>query len=101
MFEREQVSVIRERMLEEGNNLIKVVVGPRQTGKSTMIAQALRGLGVLSHSVSADDVLAPAEEWLRSEWQQARNLQRMSDRLSCSSAAFRARRNLPAMSVVG
>lgn len=80
MFEREQVSIIRERMLEEGNNLIQVVVGPRQTGKSTMIAQALRGLDVLAHSVSADDVLAPAEEWLRSEWQQARNLQRMSDR---------------------
>lgn len=65
-------------MLEEGNTLIQVVVGPRQTGKSTMIAQALRGLDVLAHSVSADDILAPAEEWLRDERQQARNLQRMS-----------------------
>ena len=52
-------------MLEEGNTLIQVVVGPRQTGKSTMIAQALRGLDVLAHSVSADDILAPTEEWLR------------------------------------
>ena len=65
-------------MLEEGNTLIQVVVGPRQTGKSTMIAQALRGLDVLAHSVSADDILAPTEEWLRDERQQARNLQRMS-----------------------
>ena len=40
MFEREQVSVIRERMLEWGNALIQVVVGPRQTGMSTMIAEA-------------------------------------------------------------
>lgn len=46
-------------MLEEGNTLIQVVVGPRQTGKSTMIAQALRGLDVLAHSVSADDILPP------------------------------------------
>lgn len=65
-------------MLEEGNTLIQVVVGPRQTGKSTMIAQALRGLDVLAHSVSADDILAPTEEWLRDERQQVRNLQRMS-----------------------
>ena len=49
-------------MLEEGNTLIQVVVGPRQTGKSTMIAQALRGLDVLAHSVSADDILAPTED---------------------------------------
>lgn len=80
MFEREQVSVIRARMLEEDNALIQVVVGARQTGKSTMIAQALQGLDVLAHSVSADDILAPSEEWLRSEWQQARNLQRISER---------------------
>lgn len=79
MFEREQVSVIRKRMLERDNTLIQVVVGPRQTGKSTMIAQALQGLDVLDHSVSADDILAPTEEWLRNEWQQARNLQRASD----------------------
>ena len=65
-------------MLEEGNTLIQVVVGPRQTGKSTMIAQALRGLDVLAHSVSADDILAPTEEWLRDERQQARNLQPVS-----------------------
>lgn len=78
MFERKQVSDIRERMQEQGNPFIQVVVGPRQTGKSTMIAQALQGLDVLTHSVSADDIIAPTEEWLRGEWQQARNLQRAS-----------------------
>lgn len=78
MFERSQVNTIRERMRESDNLLIQVVVGPRQTGKSTMIAQALQGSKVLSHSVSADDIIAPSEEWLRAEWQQARNLQRMS-----------------------
>lgn len=77
MFERRQVSIIRARM-QEDDPLIQVIVGPRQTGKSTMLAQALQGLDALSHSVSADDVLAPSEDWLREEWQQARNLQYVS-----------------------
>ena len=79
MFERKQVATIKQRMLEEDNPYIQVVVGPRQTGKSTMLAQALGGIDKLAHSVSADDILAPGEEWIRQEWQQARNLQRMSD----------------------
>lgn len=78
MYERAQVSTIRNRMLEEENPLIQVVVGPRQTGKSTMLAQAVEGINLLVHSVSADDILSPDENWLREEWQQARNLQRAS-----------------------
>lgn len=80
MYERAQVTVIRTRMSEESNDLIQVVVGPRQTGKSTMLAQAIEGAEVLAHSVSADDILSPTEQWLRAEWQQARNLQRVSNR---------------------
>ena len=60
--------------------LIQVVAGPRQTGKSTAIAQALEKVDKPAHSASADDVIAPDVEWLRTEWQQARNLQRDSDR---------------------
>lgn len=78
MFERKQVAVIRQRMREGDNPFMQVVVGPRQTGKSTMIAQALEGSDMPAHSVSADDVLAPDDEWIRQEWQQARNLQRAS-----------------------
>lgn len=76
MFERSQVSVIKARMAEASNPLMQVVVGPRQTGKSTMIAQALDELPLLSHSASADDIVSPSQEWLRQEWQQARNLTR-------------------------
>lgn len=60
--------------------LIQVVAGPRQTGKSTAIAQAFEKVDKPAHSASADDVIAPDVEWLRTEWQQARNLQRDSDR---------------------
>lgn len=79
MFERRQTGVIRKRMQEPNNPLIQVVVGPRQTGKSTMLAQALERVDRISHSVSADDILAPGERWLREEWQQGRNLQEVSD----------------------
>ena len=78
MFRRKIVETIAERMREDGNPLIQVVAGPRQTGKSTAIAQALGKVDKPAHSVSADDVIAPDVEWLRTEWQQARNLQRDS-----------------------
>ena len=78
MFQRKIVETIAERMREDDNPLIQVVAGPRQTGKSTAIAQALGKVDKLAHSASADDVIAPDVEWLRTEWQQARNLQRDS-----------------------
>lgn len=76
MYERSQVKVIAERMQEFDNPLLQVVVGPRQTGKSTMISQALGGQKVESLYVSADDPIEPTVSWLRMEWQQARNMTR-------------------------
>ena len=76
MYERSQVKVIAERMQEFDNPLLQVVVGPRQTGKSTMISQALGGQKVESLYVSADDPIEPTVSWLRTEWQQARNMTR-------------------------
>ena len=103
MYQRDKVALIKQRLLEEDNPLIQVVVGPRQTGKSTMIGQALdeingrNGRGARNgrtgrnanngkdngkdtpvHSVSADDVLSPDANWIQTEWQQARNLQARS-----------------------
>ena len=80
MFQRRIVEVIAARMREDDNPLIQVVAGPRQTGKSTAIAQALEQVDKPAHLASADDVIAPDVEWLRTEWQQARNLQRDSGR---------------------
>ena len=78
MFERKIVETLAARMQEDDSPLIQVVAGPRQTGKSTAIAQALEKVDKTAHSASADDVIAPDVEWLRTEWQQARNLQRDS-----------------------
>ena len=79
MFERCQVQTIANRIQEANNPLTQVVVGPRQTGKSTMISQALRRTtDVTAHYVSADDALVPSAQWLATEWQQARNMAKAS-----------------------
>ncbi len=73
MFKRKQVQLLAERIAEAKNPLIQFIVGPRQTGKTTMFVQALGDIDLASHVVSADDVLVPTPEWLAGEWQQARN----------------------------
>lgn len=75
MYERAMVATLIQRMEEMDNPLIQVLVGPRQTGKSTMIAQSLAKVDLPVHSVSTDDELSPNADWIRQEWQQARNLQ--------------------------
>ena len=70
MYERSVVAVLRTRM-KEPLGLMQVLVGPRQTGKSTALKQASTGLDIPLHSVSADFADA---DWLRVEWQQARNI---------------------------
>ena len=70
MYERSIVAVLRTRM-KEPLGLMQVLVGPRQTGKSTALKQASTGLDIPLHSVSADFADA---DWLRVEWQQARNI---------------------------
>ena len=74
MFERHYVDTIVDRVKELDNPLMQVVVGPRQTGKSTMLSQALARLDMEQLYVSADDAIVPSEEWLKTEWQQARNM---------------------------
>lgn len=76
MYERAQVQTISNRMSEFENPLLQVVVGPRQTGKSTMVAQALKYQQCENVYVSADDPIEPSASWLTAEWQQARNMTR-------------------------
>lgn len=74
MFQRNMVSEIRERMREAGNPLLQVIVGPRQTGKSTMLTQALEEINLPYLFVSSDDAEIPSRQWLETQWQQARHL---------------------------
>ena len=71
MFKRKLVERLIERMTEP-RRFIQIVVGPRQTGKTTAVTQALEELTVPTHFVSADDPSLNSVEWLRNEWEQAR-----------------------------
>jgi uncharacterized protein len=53
---------------------IQVVSGPRQVGKSTLVAQVLRDLSLPAISVSADDPEAQHTAWIAREWDRARLL---------------------------
>jgi len=73
VFTRILVSQLADR-LNEPRRFIQIVVGPRQTGKTTAVLQALEQLDAPSHFVSADDPNLVSVEWLRNEWEQARVL---------------------------
>lgn len=70
MYERDIVATLRNRM-QEPVGLIQVLVGPRQTGKSTALQQASSTQTAPVRFVSAD---MANKEWLQVEWQQARNV---------------------------
>lgn len=74
MYQRALVGELHKRMSESDNPLLQVLVGPRQTGKSTALTQALTDITLPQLYVSADDAPAPTRDWLTLQWEQARNL---------------------------
>ena len=60
MFERHYVKTIVDRISETNNPLMQVVVGPRQTGKSTMLGQALAKIDTEQFFISSDDAIVPS-----------------------------------------
>ncbi|MDR2203739.1 MAG: ATP-binding protein [Nitrososphaerota archaeon] len=73
MFKRKLVTQLVDR-LNEPRQFIQIVVGPRQTGKTTAVLQALKEINKPTHFVSADDPTLISTEWLYNEWEQARAL---------------------------
>ncbi|MCL2604649.1 MAG: ATP-binding protein [Defluviitaleaceae bacterium] len=80
MYKRKLVAQLKERLIEP-RRFIQIVVGPRQTGKTTAVIQALKDLDVPAHFVSADDPNAVGTEWLINEWEQARALAKNNEAL--------------------
>jgi predicted AAA+ superfamily ATPase len=72
-YERALVSKLAKRM-QEPRHFLQVVTGPRQTGKTTAIHQALSKVALPSRVVSADIVSTSTGQWLESEWHMARSL---------------------------
>ena len=70
-FERQQGSILRERLSEE-RRFLQVVAGARQVGKSTLVEQVLAGREGPTVFVSADQPTLANAAWLAAQWDRAR-----------------------------
>jgi predicted AAA+ superfamily ATPase len=61
------------RRCREPRRFIQVVIGPRQTGKTTAVTRALEEAGTPYVYASADESEGTGSEWLRAQWEIARS----------------------------
>lgn len=61
-----------DRRLREKRRFIQVIVGPRQTGKTTAVLQVLESLPQPSVYAAADFPAPPGLEWIEAQWNAAR-----------------------------
>lgn len=74
MIERSALPGFVER-LREPRRFLQVLAGPRQVGKTTLVAQALARLADLpAHSASADNPGLQPLAWVAAQWEQGRTL---------------------------
>lgn len=71
-YQRPIVKTLVKRM-GEPRRFIQMLIGPRQTGKSTAIRQALAHIDIPVHTALASADFS-SRDWLRAQWQQARTL---------------------------
>jgi predicted AAA+ superfamily ATPase len=71
MFERSAIKTLNDR-IKEPRRFIKVVMGPRQVGKTTMVIQLLGELKMGSLFESADAIPASDSVWIEQIWNNAR-----------------------------
>ena len=71
---RRKISTVLQQRLMGPRSFIQVVMGPRQTGKTTAIKQAVKACGLPCRVASADLSRELAGDWIDLEWRQARQL---------------------------
>ncbi len=71
-YRRKQYDELRERLLEP-RQFIQVLAGPRQVGKTTLVAQVCEALPVTVVSESADSIEPTDTDWIRRTWIAARS----------------------------
>jgi len=77
MYKRVLVDQLKTRMNEK-RRFMQIVIGPRQTGKTTAVLQALKSLPLPHHYINADDPSVVSHEWLRNEWEKTRLMQKQA-----------------------
>lgn len=78
MFTRPMYTVLSQR-LAEPRRFLQVLVGPRQTGKTTLAQQLMAGLDMPSHYASADEPALKDRVWIEQQWEVARTKTRIGD----------------------
>jgi len=62
--------------LKEPRRFLQVMSGPRQTGKTTLIRQAMESLDIPGHYASADEPTLQNRTWIEQQWETGRLLTR-------------------------
>ena len=62
------------RRLEEPRRFLHVVTGARQVGKTTLVTQVVKRVGLPTHFVSADEPTLRGPQWIDAQWEAARRL---------------------------
>ncbi len=71
MYHRKQLKILEKR-LSEKKNLIQVISGPRQSGKTTLAAQLTNKIKTPYIFISADAVPSSNYLWIQQQWEIAR-----------------------------
>ena len=79
MYKRAQYQKIIKR-LKEPRHFLQVVLGPRQVGKTTVVKQVLKDLGLPFQLYSADNVPATQTGWISDCWNTARIQMRVENK---------------------
>ncbi|MFI5144749.1 MAG: ATP-binding protein [Ignavibacteria bacterium] len=77
MFERNQLEILKKRVKEK-RKFIQAIIGPRQTGKTTLAYQLTKRIEIPFHFVSADAIPATDNSWIEQQWETARILLKVS-----------------------
>ena len=74
---RKQYHTLSER-IQEPRRFMQVIAGPRQVGKSTLVAQLLRDVSI-PHSIAVADAIKPKDsDWIHRVWEAARTTMRIN-----------------------
>ena len=71
MFKRPLYQILRERIAEP-RRFIQALMGPRQTGKTTLAQQVLDELEIPKHYATADEPVLKDFTWIEQQWETAR-----------------------------
>ena len=71
MYIKKQLFELQNR-IQEKSNLIQVITGPRQVGKTTLASQLVERIKIPYSFISADAVPSSLSTWIEQQWEAAR-----------------------------